>query len=462
MTTTRTGVDMPGPDVGSQRWTIAAALGLLGIGTLFVPIDVDRMALTATVFVGVWGCCLLPLARGGPGIYRPAAIYLILFGLFHGGLLVAMAFRGRHALTDYDSSWVDGGFADHAVRLALLGMVAFSITAYLVQSMSPRVPARPPRELDTARMGTAGLLLLAFGLAVFLKVVLGAGGLSLMSGGYEAFLAAAEGGETLPYALFAIMVGALLAVCAGGRARTWGWAGFALFALLAFPIGNRGLVLYPLAILVIAEVRAGRRPRTWLAVLAGWLVLITVATIRNTRLYGFRLPTWQEVGNAPLNVIAEMGGSLYPTTLAQSWHSANEPFRQGITLVAVPIRFIEGLTGWHGGPPLHDDRIFNVEIAERAGPYGGSPIAEGFHNGGALGVVLLMMFIGAACGWVWQLCERRGSGAYLVLFVPFLFGVRNSFAPIPVQVALGLLLLWWLRAAARTQPVPRRSYATAA
>jgi hypothetical protein len=455
-------VELPRQEAGPQRWAFAAGLLVVGLVTLVVPVDVDHMAATAGVFVAVWLCCLVPLARGGAGIYRPAAIYLILFGLFHGGLLVAMAFRGQHALIDYDSSWVYGGFADYSVRLALLGMVAFSLTAHLVQSMPRRPRPGPSPMQNTARMGTTGLVLLAFGLAVFLKVVIGAGGLALMSGGYEAFLAAAEGGEMLPYALFGVMVGSLLAVCAGGRARRLGWTGFALFAVLAFPIGNRGLVLYPLAVLVIAEVRAGRKPRTWLAGLAGWLILVTVATIRNTRLYGFRLPTWQEVGNAPLNVIAEMGGSLYPTTLAQSWHSANEPFRQGITLIAVPVRVIEGLTGWHGGVPLHDDRIFNVEIAERAGPYGGSPIAEGYHNAGALGVVLLMMLIGAACGYVWHLCEQRGSGAYLVLFVPFLFGVRNSFAPIPVQVALALMLLWWLRATPRPLEAHHRRYVTAA
>jgi len=106
------------------------------------------------------------------------------------------------------------------------------------------------------------------------------------------------------------------------------------------------------------------------------------------------------------------------------------------------VRFFEKLTGWHGGPPVRDDRLFNVEILDRVGPIGGSPVAEGYHDAGLFGVLLLLGAIGCAIGWL----ERRpatplGHAAVGVLLLPLLGQIRNSFAPVPAQIAVGLLLL---------------------
>jgi hypothetical protein len=153
-----------------------------------------------------------------------------------------------------------------------------------------------------------------------------------------------------------------------------------------------------------------------------------------------------------------MGYSLRPAAVVAGWHSAAEPFRDGVTLVVVPLRFIEKITGLHGGPPNYDDRLFNAEIAQRVGPIGGSPIAEGYHNFGIAGVILLMAAIGLVVGRVDRIprtpCGNALAGAMLL---PLFVEVRNSFAPVPVQLALGLLLLWFVRVESpRGTPNPTR------
>jgi hypothetical protein len=172
-------------------------------------------------------------------------------------------------------------------------------------------------------------------------------------------------------------------------------------------------------------------------------VLIGLVRItRRTGLTEARL----SVGSAPLDALAEIGHSLRPTVFVLGWHSVGEPFRHGVTLLAVPLRFVEATTGWHGGSPAVDDRMFNVEILERVGPIGGSPIAEAYHNAGLAGVVLFMAGLGLLIGRL----ERRpgnpfGDATVGLMLLPLLIQVRNSFAPVPAQLAFGLLMLLLVR-----------------
>jgi hypothetical protein len=257
-----------------------------------------------------------------------------------------------------------------------------------------------------------------------------------------------------------ISIGAVLGVVGGGRVRVATWAIFGAYAVVAFLIGSRGAVLFPLLTLLVVEVRQGRRIRPlWTA--AGALgVLVLVGLVRQTRLTGFSQPVGALLAS-PFDALAEMGYSLRPTAVVIDWHSAAEPFRDGVTLIAVPLRFIEKLTGWHGGPPAFDDRLFNVEIAQRVGAIGGSPIAEGYHNFGAAGVVLVLAAIGLTVGFA-ERAPRTPLGNALVgiVLLPLLVQVRNSFGPVPVQLALGLLLLWFVRVGIprdAVQPAPLRT-----
>ncbi len=279
--------------------------------------------------------------------------------------------------------------------------------------------------------GPLGVAVQLAGIGIFVVALVRAGGIDLLSGGYNAFVEANGTDTALAFGTLCSGTGALLAVSAGGRARVVGWAGFVLYAVIALPLGTRGEVLFPLMAMAVIEARRRRIRPLW--TLSGAVVVLLLAdVVRQTRIGGLLSPSWWVT--APMDAVAEMGFSLRPVVVVLGW---DEPMRAGATFVAVPMRFFESFLGWHGGPPAYDDRLFNVEIANRAGQIGGSPVAEAFHNFGTLGVVLFMAVLGALLARL----ERRPDAVLGVVLLPLLIQVRNSFAPVPVQIGIGLLLV---------------------
>lgn len=422
-----------GSEVGQvEAPELAGHLALAAVATTVVALvwcvpSTGVMPAAATFWVS-WSLCLAVLVRGHPrGIYRPAAAYLVLFGLFHGGLLLGVAVRGDAVAED--ARWLEDAHTPQAVSLALLGMAGYTVAAGLAgRGVPPAVSGR-----RDAAAGPLGVAVQLTGLGIFAVALVRAGGVDLLSGGYDAFVETNAADTTLAFGTLCTGTGAVLAVSAGGRARAAGWAGFVLYAVIALPLGTRGEVLFPLVAMAVIEARRHRIRPLWTSSGAA-AVLLVAGVVRQTRLGGLPAlsPSWWLT--APLDAIAEMGFSLRPVVVVLGW---DEPLRAGETFVAVPVRFFESFLGWHGGTPAYDDRLFNVEIANRVGQIGGSPVAEAFHNFGTLGVVLFMAVLGALLVRL----ERRSDAVLGVVLLPLLVQVRNSFAPVPVQVGIGLLLV---------------------
>ncbi|MTD58031.1 O-antigen polysaccharide polymerase Wzy [Amycolatopsis pithecellobii] len=415
---------------------------------LFIqPLGNDDLPVLAAVYGITWALCVAVLARRG--FYRPSTAYIILFGLFHGGLLISIALGGPDVLPGYDSSWLSGGYTAGAVRLTITGMVACTLAATVAAGSAPTRPPVAVSPLAGGISAATGLSVELAGLGIFASAVAQAGGLGLLSGGYTEFLQANESDGSLGYGTLLIGVGTILAIIAGGPARVAGWIGFSCYAAVAFLIGTRGAVLFPLLALLVVEHRRGRRIRPQWTLIGVPCLLALIGLVRATRLPGGDTRI-SSLWSAPLEAVAEMGCALRPVTVVLDWHSWGDSFLHGMTLVAVPMRFIEGVTGWHGGPPSTDDRLLNVEITDRVGPIGASPIAEGYHNAGLLGVVALLAVIGLVLGGL----ERRprtplADARVGIVLLPLLIQTRNSFAPVPVQLGIGLLLLWLVWAVSR-------------
>ncbi|MFD2417331.1 O-antigen polysaccharide polymerase Wzy [Amycolatopsis pigmentata] len=422
---------------------VLPALGLavvVVLGSLSGAMPTDLSA-DAAVFFVVWTACLALMAGGVPGgFYRPGAAYLTLFGFFHGGLLLSIALRGPDAFTAYDISWVFAGYTPGAVELALLGMVTFTVATEAASSKAWALPS--PREPVHTRLTIVGLACLAVGITIFALALANAGGIGVASGGYLTFIHTNESDGALGYGTVLVGFGGVLGVIAGGRVRAVTWAAFGCYAVVAFMVGSRGAVLFPLLALLVTEVRQGRRIRPLWTAMGSVVVMVLIGLVRQTRSADFAVFGSASLGS-PLDALAEMGYSLRPVAATLDWHTAAEPFRHGVTLISVPLRFVENLTGRNGGAPVYDDRLFNLEIAHRVGNIGGSPIAEGYHNFGMAGVVLLMGAIGLAVGLLEKLPRTaRGNAIVGVLLLPLLVQVRNSFAAVPVQIGLGVLVLW--------------------
>lgn len=420
-----------------------AALTIYQVRTLAQP---TSLMSAAFAFVVGWLLCVALLAsRGRGGVYSPAAAYLAVFGLFHGGLLLDYLLRGEAALPGVNTRWFLSGDAPVAATLASIGMIAFAAASYSIRISAPLPPKPSTGSSERRVLGMLGLGVQAIGLAIFSSLVLG--GLALS--GYASYLAAAEGSAVLPYGILALGVGPVLAIAAGGRARVASWSLFTMYALFAFPLGLRGEVLFPLVAMLVVEVRRGRRMRPMWTVGGALLVMTFIGIVRETRAGGVGALLKLSSLASPLDAVAEMGYSLRPTVVVLGWHGRGEPLRGGDTFFAVPMRAAERLLG--GSPPKFDDRIFNSEILARVGPIGGSPVAEAYHNFGMAGVVAVMALLGILVARLTRMDRTPLNDALLgALFVILLIQVRNSFAPVPLQVALVVSLLAGARLLSRT------------
>jgi O-antigen polysaccharide polymerase Wzy-like protein len=436
--------------VGRVRWAAGALLcGVLAWpGIAGEPGDLMRQA---ALFLIAWSISQWLLYFDSP--YRAldvGVLYLLVFGLFHGGLLVVAMFRQPGELP----GWLTGWHTPSAVRLVIIAMLTFAIVFGLFSRRREAGPANLQAHPDPAPqpyVGRVGVLVLLAGLVLFAISILAAG-FNVLQQGYGEFVSEYGGNAALSYALLFVSVGAALAVAGGGTPRRAGWLGFLAFAAVAFPLGTRGAVLFPLVALVALEARRGMRIKVPLGVALILALFSVISLVRSTRAMGARGLLTGAGSFSPLDAVAEMGHSLLPTIVVLDWHSNGEPFRAGITFVAVPVRLIERLTGWHGGPPVVDDRLFNQEIMLRVGAIGGSPVAEGYHNLGTAGVIIVMSIIALVLG----LLARRASGPFAdsvlaVTMIPLVTGIRNSTAPTLTQVFIGLVfvgvswILWRLR-----------------
>lgn len=421
-------------------WPVWPAVALTVLLALPGLTTAQTFARQAVAICAVWVAGIAMLARRSRyGIYSASVFYLFLLGLFHGGLLFSVALRGDDSLNVLQRIWLNAGYTPAAARLALLGILAFSLAA--AAAMSPgraKGALDPPRPRSSPAFGSIGLAVQLLGLAVALIVVRRAGGFDAITGGYVAFLGRVDG-HLIGYGILFLSIGAALGVAAGGRWRISAWLLFILVALVGIPLGTRSIVMFPLAAMLALEARQGRRMRPIVAggfVLAVLVLSAVVFTSRQRGLSGLLSASWAV---SPLNTVAEMGSSLRPATVVVGWHARGEAFRYGATLIAVPLRVVERWTGWHGGPPTLDDRLLQEEMMKRVGPIGGSPIAEGYHNFGTLGVVALLGIFGVITGRL----DARYSTPFTdattgVVLIPLLTEIRNGAAVLLPQIAIGL------------------------
>jgi hypothetical protein len=326
------------------------------------------------------------------------------------------------------------------VRLSMLGCVAFAAAVLIARHRAPAdvdtQVAEGRGEHQSFRIGAVGLVMLGFGMLVTSAAIVGGG----LTGGYGGFAASAAGNSLIAYGMLFNGLGTAFSVVGTPTQRRVGLSAFGVFALAALAVGLRGPVLFVAACILALEVRRGFRLRPILAVVGTLGLLMVIGVLRETRTEGPSALLRGDWVASPLDAVGEMGFSLRPTVVVLQWHADGDPFRHGATLAAVPLRTLERLAG--DPVPVEDRRLFNVEILARAGPIGGSPVAEGYHNFGTAGVVGVMGVIGLLIG---ALDRRRLSAAndavLGVVLLPLFTSVRNVLGAVPAQVFVGMTLL---------------------
>lgn len=439
-------VSLRTPDLG-----VVAALvwsGLLAIALWQYLGGVGSARGLAIGAVAVCGLGLFTISKLAPGgFWSPAGMFFLVVSLFHLGLapywiLDILPPLGRAS----DAVWFLGEFGEIALRIVTLGLAAFMLGFVVVSLLrNPDLSGSGASAFDAtsstllARCGSAMLML---GIGSWFAIVLSSGGVGLLLSPYQTFLEATAA-TPIPYVYSVIGVG--LGLSAISMSDGFVKVGICVclgFGVLAFLLGLRGEVLFPAAVAASVLSFQRRLPGPLATVGIATAGLLAVSIARQVRQFGVGGDGFETVSWDPMAGLAELGLTLRVVAAVAGWHyGRGEEYASGETYSVFFARAFEGLFG--SAPPAQgDQRLFNIAIGTREGQIGGSVIGEALHNGGPLGVLLVMFTLGALFGYF--SCARpsvTSLAVYVAIGVPLFNHVRNSFVPVVPAVAGALLII---------------------
>ena len=443
------------PSTGCRAWLaiLFAALAVLTVVDMPLLDDLPLRALCAlAVTAGVIGLAVSAVASRR-GIFAIASIYTAVFVVFHFGLAAAHA-AGYDVVAARGLPWLYDWFFTPAARTALAfcvsGSAALAAGICLQSALDVRDGPGPVLEPETrAPYSAAGFALLAGSILAWGAMVVSSGGAGILVGAYVAFLDA-TGNAPLMYAYLGMGIGA--ALLAAGPPDRWRRAGlilFAAWALLVFPLGLRGEVLFPACgALAVASMRRPPLRARWTALIA-LALLVAISVVRVLRTSG--LDGGADISGAgnPFDALAELGSSLRPVVESVGWAAGGERALGGASYWAPLERLLHYLAPlWERAPGLEDPRLLNVVVQERIGPIGFSPVAEAFHNFRDWGPAGVMFVTGNLLGWLdRRRPTARNQALTAVLIVPLLIQIRNAFTQVPGQILTGLAVVMLVAAA---------------
>ncbi|WP_246840499.1 O-antigen polysaccharide polymerase Wzy [Lacimicrobium sp. SS2-24] len=421
-------------------WFLLMAITLY-LGVSAKALELSRLQLE-WVASASWLILLLILANTLPrGIWSISFIFFASLGVFHVGLILTSSLG---AITDEDilyhiAYWFYRDETTLAIEMVNLALLSFALGALLT--------SKAYLPTYKARGGSFNQRVYHFGGVLLITSMLGFFALSTFTGvlsSYGAYLNLLSQvpllGVVYAYLYFFIGLGLVMVSATYRRGFTlFYFALFGLWALVAFRLGLRGEVMFPL---MVSGAMFGRRNLTLgLPLILLLLVLfLTVTTIvKNARVSGdyTDIPTVN-----PLNGVAEMGASLRPVQEVIKWRAQGDSMLYGGSYWAPFERQIALLVpGMQRVPAASDPRMLNVVVADRAGPIGFSPVAEAYANFGKGGVVLIMMLLGAVMGKLDNVPPSTRKDIVIgAALLPVFIMIRNSFTHVPVQVILGITI----------------------
>jgi hypothetical protein len=277
--------------------------------------------------------------------------------------------------------------------------------------------------------------LLLGGIGYWSFIMASNGGIAALFAGYAVYLKFIENYPIISLVYWGIGVGfALLGVLGNKKDILPGFVVFAVWGGLAFVMGLRGEVMYPASAFLVTFARQVKLPWKPRYIIVPLLLMSLISFVREYRVDGV---IRQESFN-PVYGLLEMGGSLQTVVITEEWVAQGlDKFRYGETIYAPFTRMIDKITFAKVDAAEKDFRLMNVAMSDRNGPYGFSPIAEGFINMGAAGVAIVMMLLSLFLNFFDSRPVSILTDSYLggILFILFTF-IRNAFTHIPGQSLL--------------------------
>lgn len=370
-------------------------------------------------------------------------VYMIVVWVFHFGLIfpAAVAPSIIALFPTWGRDWLFVPETSRAILMSMLFLVTLAIVLLLFFPRTRREEG--VNEYDHApELVAVGWLAISVGLvqATIGLVILGFG---IFFEGYETFYPAHN---TFSWPIVIIATGLMLQIAGGRSLRsillTALWA-YVPLSLLVVVGGSRTAFFFSAVALFSMAYERGLRVSRTVFLVGALLVLVVTSTVKNIRQFGVAAAVDQQravaVGD-PLTGLIELGGSLRPVTAVVDYSEDHEYFL-GETFAFPFIRQIERFTGTRKSV-LVDQRFIAAHINRLYGSIGFSVVAEGYINGGPLGVALVAVFWGMLLGVLMRFTHTPyGAAVLAVTLIPMLISVRNSFIFVPVWIALGLALV---------------------
>jgi len=385
------------------------------------------------------------------------AVYAVIFWIFHFGLVAVfgLGLVVEGDLTPAQSRWFLRADGRMAAVIALSGFLALLGAGLAASSRPARLASRSlpaPIAHQAGRLGDLLGALLVIGCILTWFTLIGTSfGLGTLVGSYMTYRDAEEQvGGIIAMLWFALGFGIVLLATAQTTMLTRAANSvFALFALIALPLGMRGEVLFPLAAGLVARGTAGRAPSRRVVLSAVAILLVLIPTLKQIRSVGLASIGARQEVSSPWEAFIELGGSLQPVQKMVAWRVEGDRPTHGSTYLAPLERLLPYFIP--GTPRLtaaEDPRLMNSVMQSTVGEIGFSPIAESFWNFGAIGVVMAMGLVGIVTSSIDRLRGTAGRFATAVVMVPLLINVRNSFTPLPAQLLVGAFVTFSMLAIA--------------
>ncbi|MAU59424.1 MAG: hypothetical protein CMI62_01700 [Parvibaculum sp.] len=354
------------------------------------------------------------------------SVFCVLFSAFHFGLLLAdLTGTDVHRLFGGVLGWylredlVFGAY--RASLLFLLGTVCGGLVAVKVWRRRPRHRlAIQPTRRRTARLV---LLFLLMSVAAWLIIVTGI--LGIRNYTEYNFVARSASAGIFGFILMILypLIAALFFLAVNASTRLGPpFLVFSVFGIVAFPMGLRGEVLFPLAMVVSVLVVQGRLHLSIWRGLAGAYAVSVASSFG--RIFRADTDLSEAIrGASGVTGLAEMGGSLRPVVEVRAWlDSGADVLRWGETYYAPFERTVLRLFPIvERESALTDERLMNtLLVARTGGNYGFSIAAEALVNFGELGCVL----IGAISGVLLVIYGRQiECGRMPIILSAVVFGL---------------------------------------
>lgn len=375
---------------------------------------------------------------------HPAVVYMIIFWLFHFGLVFPAALDPDilFSMAPWYYQYFSRPEAGTAVIAALLFMAFFAWGASLLSSPRP-VRAESKKRFRTPELVLGGWAMILLGLGILVSFVI-TYGIQVFFLPYSDYI---EISNTPTYAIINIAFGLILLAVGGSSVRTVIGAGLLTYMplfLLTMASGSRTGPLFSLVvIIIILSMRGIRIPRVWLAV-GALAVLVLISTIRDVRspgLAGARDAAGSISIGDPMAGMTELGSSICPVIVTAEFMRTS-PYLYGSSYVYPFYRQIARAIGRDPGSPETDARFIATYITSFYGSIGFSTVAEAYANGGLAGVAIFAVLWGLALGWLVRKAGTPYGAAFLAaVLIPMMSNIRNSFIYVPAWIFFGAIPL---------------------